>query len=199
MEHVMKTIFIVAAMLSLAGCATGMDPYTAQAEIAKHRAAEAKSYADALWQIAQGGDTTVRTVAAITLGNKIGATGQGFHIAPSRTMQLIGALAGPITSVGLGYFGMKQGIAGINAQRDVGLSTNQAFQVFGAEIGAAAVQGYQYIQAPQPNVGGSIVGGNQYGDYSGMNSGNSGSIAGGDIMDITTQPVPIEAHPASGM
>lgn len=81
-----KILMIVAAIL-LTGCA-GLGPYEAQVEIAKHRAVEAKHYADAMWQIAQGGDTTVRTVAAMSLQSRMqGNAGQGFTLAPSPLMQ----------------------------------------------------------------------------------------------------------------
>lgn len=180
------------AALTLAGCASTMDPYAAQVEIAKHRAAEAKHYSDTMWQIAQDGDTTVRTVAAVMLGAKMQAagTGQGFQYVPDRAIQLVGALAGPVASVGLGYVSMRQGIAATEAQRDIGISTNQAFAAFGESIGSAATAGYQWIQAPAPNVGGSIVGGDQYGDYSGERSGNSGTIAGRDWVRTTTNETP---------
>lgn len=81
-----KLLMILAASL-LTGCA-GMGAYEAQVKIAEHRAVEAKHYADALWQIAQGGDTTVRTVAAMSLQSKMqGNAGQGFTLAPSPMMQ----------------------------------------------------------------------------------------------------------------
>ncbi|MDD3675897.1 hypothetical protein [Thauera propionica] len=81
-----KMLLIVAAIL-LTGCA-GMGPYEAQVKIAEHRAVEAKHYADAMWQIAQGGDTTVRTVAAMSLQSRMqGNAGQGFTLAPSPLMQ----------------------------------------------------------------------------------------------------------------
>lgn len=81
-----KLLMILAASL-LTGCA-GMGAYEAQVKIAEHRAVEAKHYADAMWQIAQGGDTTVRTVAAMSLQSKMqGNAGQGFTLAPSPMMQ----------------------------------------------------------------------------------------------------------------
>ena len=56
-------------------------------------------------------------------------------------------------------------------------------------VGGAATAGYQYIQAP-----GAVT---NIGDNSGANSGNSGRIAGGDVIDSThaptvvTQPDPV--------
>ncbi len=82
----MRAILILSAAL-LTGCA-GMGPYEAQVEIAKHRAAEAKSYADAMWQIAGDGDSVVKAVAAVSLAGRMqGTAGQGFTLAPSPLMQ----------------------------------------------------------------------------------------------------------------
>lgn len=91
-----KILMIVAAIL-LTGCA-GMGPYEAQVKIAEHRAVEAKHYADAMWQIAQGGDTTVRTVAAMSLQSRMqGNAGQGFTLAPSPLMQAAQILVPALT------------------------------------------------------------------------------------------------------
>lgn len=91
-----KLLMILAASL-LTGCA-GMGAYEAQVKIAEHRAVEAKHYADALWQIAQGGDTTVRTVAAMSLQSKMqGNAGQGFTLAPSPMMQAAQILVPALT------------------------------------------------------------------------------------------------------
>jgi len=92
----MRAILILSAGL-LTGCA-GLGPYEAQVEIAKHRATEAQHYADAMWQIAQGGDTTVRTVAAMSLAQRMqGAAGQGFTLAPSPLMQAAQILVPALT------------------------------------------------------------------------------------------------------
>ncbi len=92
----MRAILILAACL-LAGC-TGLGPYEAQVEIAKHRATEAQHYADAMWQIAQGGDTTVRTVAAMSLAQRMqGGAGPGFTLAPSPLMQAAQILVPALT------------------------------------------------------------------------------------------------------
>lgn len=92
----MRAILILSAGM-LTGCA-GLGPYEAQVEIAKHRATEAQHYADAMWQIAQGGDTTVRTVAAMSLAQRMqGAAGQGFTLAPSPLMQAAQILVPAIT------------------------------------------------------------------------------------------------------
>ena len=92
----MRAILILSAGL-LTGCA-GLGPYEAQVEIAKHRATEAQHYADALWQIAQGGDTTVRTVAAMSLAQRMqGSAGQGFTLAPSPLMQAAQVLVPALT------------------------------------------------------------------------------------------------------
>ena len=91
-----KLLLILAAFL-LTGCA-GMGAYEAQVKIAEHRAVEAKHYADAMWQIAQGGDTTVRTVAAMSLQSKMqGNAGQGFTLAPSPLMQAAQILVPALT------------------------------------------------------------------------------------------------------
>lgn len=83
----MKKLLMILAAFILTGCA-GMGAYEAQVKIAEHRAVEAKHYAEAMWQIAQGGDTTVRTVAAMSLQSKMqGNAGQGFTLAPSPLMQ----------------------------------------------------------------------------------------------------------------
>ena len=92
----MRAILMLSAGL-LTGCA-GLGPYEAQVEIAKHRATEAQHYADAMWQIAQGGDTTVRTVAAMSLAQRMqGAAGQGFTLAPSPLMQAAQILVPALT------------------------------------------------------------------------------------------------------
>lgn len=91
-----KLLMILAASV-LTGCA-GMGAYEAQVKIAEHRAVEAKHYADAMWQIAQGGDTTVRTVAAMSLQSKMqGNAGQGFTLAPSPLMQAAQILVPALT------------------------------------------------------------------------------------------------------
>ena len=92
----MRAILMLSAGL-LSGCA-GLGPYEAQVEIAKHRATEAQHYADAMWQIAQGGDTTVRTVAAMSLAQRMqGSAGQGFTLAPSPLMQAAQILVPALT------------------------------------------------------------------------------------------------------
>ena len=92
----MRAILMLSAGL-LTGCA-GLGPYEAQVEIAKHRATEAQHYADAMWQIAQGGDTTVRTVAAMSLAQRMqGGAGQGFTLAPSPLMQAAQILVPALT------------------------------------------------------------------------------------------------------
>lgn len=91
-----KLLMILAAFI-LTGCA-GMGAYEAQVKIAEHRAVEAKHYADAMWQIAQGGDTTVRTVAAMSLQSKMqGNASQGFTLAPSPMMQAAQILVPALT------------------------------------------------------------------------------------------------------
>lgn len=142
----MRAILILSAGL-LTGCA-GLGPYEAQVEIAKHRAVEAKHYADAMWQIAQGGDTTVRTVAAMSLQSKMqGNAGQGFTLAPSPLMQAAQILVPAITQAwAVDRSAKVQMHTSDNAlQQNLGLYG--AFTQFASEINAPTI-----VTQPAPTI-----------------------------------------------
>ena len=196
-------LFLIAVMAFLTtACSTSYDKYYRAVDTTNQRAVEmqtAKSQAEAakyaaLSKIAESGDATAKVAAAMAIAfSQVNETSVQTH-APARPENEVREWAKIVVptvgSMGLGYFQMRQGIAASEAQRDVAISTNAAFQGMGESISQAGSAGYQYIQAPQPNItiGGSVVGGDQIGDYSGEMSGNSGELITGGYTSTVNEP-----------
>jgi uncharacterized protein YceK len=204
----MRFILIALMVFLTTGCATSYDKYHQAVDKANQRAVEiqtAKSQADAakyaaLSQIAATGDTTARVAVAMAIAFSQANQQSVQTHAPARPENEVREWAKIVVptvgSMGLGYFQMRQGIAASEAQRDVAVSTNAAFQGMGESIGQAGVAGYQYIQSPQANttIGGSVVGGDQVGDYSGEMSGNSGELVTGGYTSTITETEEVAAE-----
>jgi len=195
--------FLIAVMAFLTtACSTSYDKYYRAVDTTNQRAVEmqtAKSQAEAakyaaLSKIAESGDATAKVAAAMAIAfSQVNESSVQTH-APARPENEVREWAKIVVptvgSMGLGYFQMRQGIAASEAQRDVAISTNAAFQGMGESISQAGSIGYQYIQAPQANttIGGSVVGGDQIGDYSGEMSGNSGELITGGQTSTVNEP-----------
>lgn len=143
----MKKLLMILAAFMLTGCA-GMGAYEAQVKIAEHRAVEAKHYADAMWQIAQGGDTTVRTVAAMSLQGKMqGNAGQGFTLAPSPLMQAAQILVPAITQAWAVDRTSRVQMHGADAALAQNLGLYGTFERFAGEINTPTI-----VTQPAPTI-----------------------------------------------
>lgn len=215
----------------VAGCATPMDAnYAIQidayratvaaqqaVEIEKARAESAR-YA-AIEAIASFGDQSTRGMALVALalsGRDGGSAARVVNVtlpstpetADARAYKWAALFGPPLAMLAQGWFGYKLGVAQVNANRDITMSSYSALgsvarSGFNATQGIAAagfdasqglgVAGFNAIGNLRPNQitlsGSGVIGDGTYtGPYSGANSGNSGRINSPDDNHSTCTP-----------
>lgn len=172
------TMLMFVFALFVSGCSSHGDYYKSidaanakQVEMVQAQAqAETARYV-ALSKIAESGDSLAKVAAtmAIAMGGSQSGMRQPVSIAPqqerpSEALQWVQALSNPISTLGMGYFGMKTNMNASNNSAALGISTNQTFGQMGAQIGTAGIAGYPFVQAPGSTItntssGSSVAGG----------------------------------------
>lgn len=169
-----------AALLS--GCATNEYAKYSEGQ-ARIEAARAKADAaryKALSDIAASGDTTAKVAAVVALTSMQSQQQGGAQLRPpqaSSALQWAQILVPGLTQIGGIWANARLGMRQSDNAARVAESTNSTF------LGLAG-----HIQAPAANVTTTTTTTDTVGDYSGSSSGNSGRIAGGDVIDSTHAP-----------
>jgi hypothetical protein len=191
----------------------------AKAESARYAAIEA---------IASFGDQSTRGMALVALalsGRDGGGAARVVNVtlpstpetADARAYKWAALFGPPLAMLAQGYFGYRLGVAQVNANRDITMSSYGALSSLGragfaandgiAQSGFAAVRGvgadgFNAIGRLQPSItqigGDGVIGSGSYsftGPNSGAQSGNSGHIGNLDRVDSPDNPVPAPTGP----
>lgn len=162
-KRVALAIAALAMLVMAGGCATTNETRKAEADaqvaVGNARVAEAQAAAkqaeadkvlyDKLDATGAGYALLVRQLKGLGLG---APQQQIVQTQPASVWGLAWQAAIGVADVALRAYGIKAtrdvGITNSNNQRDIAVSTNNAFLGMGHEIGAAGIAGYPYIQAP---------------------------------------------------
>lgn len=149
----MKLVLAVLLVL-VTGCASVNKEYAAQLaaaqSIAQAQAAARQEQVRQMGMIAQSGDATAKAVAVMAMAMIQMPSMEVPRPPESEALKWAAVLMPAITNLGMGYYTYAAGKANSNAQRDIAISTNQAFSVMGGHIATAGTAGYPFIQAPGP-------------------------------------------------
>jgi hypothetical protein len=168
----MKRLLISLTLLFAAGCSSTDKNYAlmlaAYQSSTQATAAARQEQVRQMGAIAQSGDPTSKAVAVMAMAMIQMPLMDVPRPPESEALKWASIIVPSVANLGMGYFAYQAGAIASNNQRDVAISTNQAFAGMGAQIAAAGVAGYQFVQAPQPNMilsGTGVLGSGSYNAY----------------------------------
>lgn len=133
---------LIAFSVTLFGCATDSEFYSAQVAVAQANANASRARTEALLELSRGGSDTAKVAAAFGLAfDQITNKPMQVQQAPNQALQWASVLAGPVASVWLGKYARDVAVNNSNNNAQVSMNTNSTMAgIAGAGI-AGAVTG----------------------------------------------------------